>query len=70
VIAPGPVETDFNNAGIRNAPPERKNAMMSNTALGRIGQADDIGSVVAFLCSPEAKWITGQRIEISGGINL
>jgi NAD(P)-dependent dehydrogenase (short-subunit alcohol dehydrogenase family) len=70
VIAPGPIETDFNNAAIRNAPPERRNGMIANTALGRLGQADDIGSVVAFLCSEDAKWVTGQRIEISGGINL
>jgi NAD(P)-dependent dehydrogenase (short-subunit alcohol dehydrogenase family) len=70
VIAPGPVETDFNNAAIRNAPPERRNMMIGNTALGRLGQADDIGSVIAFLCSEDAKWITGQRIEVSGGINL
>jgi len=70
VLAPGPVETDFNNASIRNAPPERRNMMIGNTALGRLGQADDIGSVVAFLCSDDAKWITGQKIEISGGINL
>jgi NAD(P)-dependent dehydrogenase (short-subunit alcohol dehydrogenase family) len=35
-----------------------------------VGAADDIGSVVAFLCSPEAKWINGQRIEVSGGINV
>ena len=70
VVAPGPVETDFNNAGIRNAPPERKNMLMSVTALGRIGQPDDIGGVIAFLCSGEAGWINGQRIEVSGGINL
>ena len=70
VVAPGPVETDFNNAAIRNAPAERRNMMMGMTALGRLGQPDDIGGVVVFLCSEEAKWITGQRIEVSGGINL
>ncbi|MEP7265642.1 MAG: SDR family oxidoreductase [Bacteroidota bacterium] len=70
VIAPGPVETDFNNAVIRNAPPERRSMMMAQTALGRFGQADDIGSVVVFICSDDAKWITGQRLEVSGGINL
>nr|HNH61608.1 SDR family oxidoreductase [Cyclobacteriaceae bacterium] len=68
--APGPVETDFNNAAVRNAPPERKNMLAANTALGRIGQPDDIGGVIAFLCSEEAGWINGQRIEASGGINL
>ncbi len=70
VVAPGPVETDFNNAVIRNAPPERRAGMIAGTALGRLGTADDIGPVIAFLCTEGAEWINGQRIEISGGINL
>ena len=69
VLAPGPIETDFNNAGFRNSP-ERKAMMASLTALGRIGQAEDIGGIVAFLCSEDSGWISGQRIEASGGINL
>jgi len=69
VVAPGPIETDFNNAAIRNNP-DRKSFLASLTPLGRVGMADDIGSVVAFLCSKEAKWINGQRIEVSGGINV
>ena len=40
------------------------------TALGRAGLPEDIGGVVAFLCSPEARWVNGQRIEVSGGMNL
>ncbi|MBU6342234.1 MAG: SDR family oxidoreductase [Bacteroidetes bacterium] len=69
VLAPGPIETDFNNAAIRNNP-QGKAFMAGNTALGRVGDATDIGGIVAFLCSPDAKWINGQRIEASGGINL
>lgn len=69
VVAPGPIETDFNNAAIRNNP-ERKKMMAAQTALGRTGVADDIGGVVAFLCTEDAGWINGQRIEASGGINL
>jgi NAD(P)-dependent dehydrogenase (short-subunit alcohol dehydrogenase family) len=69
VVAPGPIETDFNNAAIRNNP-DRKAVMASLTALKRIGQAEDIGGIIAFLCSEDAGWITGQRIEASGGINL
>jgi NAD(P)-dependent dehydrogenase (short-subunit alcohol dehydrogenase family) len=69
VVAPGPIETDFNNAGIRNNP-QMKAHLSTLSPLGRVGAADDIGSVVAFLCSDEAKWINGQRIEVSGGINL
>ena len=69
VLAPGPIETDFNNAAIRSNP-ERKKMMAAQTALGRVGQAEDIGGIVAFLCSDAAAWITGTRIEASGGINL
>ncbi len=69
VIAPGPIETDFNNASIRNNP-QMKAGLSSMSPLGRVGNANDIGSVVAFLCSDEARWINGQRIEVSGGINV
>ena len=69
ILAPGAIETDFNNAAIRNNP-QIKAMLAGNTALGRVGQADDIGGVVAMLCSDDAKWINGQRIEASGGINL
>ncbi|MEI7484769.1 MAG: SDR family oxidoreductase [Ignavibacteriota bacterium] len=68
VVAPGAIETDFNNAGIRNNPIFKEH-LASMTPLGRVGKADDIGGVVAFLCSEDAKWINGQRIEVSGGIN-
>ena len=68
IVAPGPVETDFNNAAIRNNPQFK--AMLGNMSpLGRVGAADDLGGVIAFLCSEDAKWINGQRIEVSGGIN-
>jgi NAD(P)-dependent dehydrogenase (short-subunit alcohol dehydrogenase family) len=69
VVAPGPIETDFNNAAIRNNP-ERKNMLVAQTVLGRVGQASDIGGVVALLCTDDAGWITAQRIEASGGISL
>jgi NAD(P)-dependent dehydrogenase (short-subunit alcohol dehydrogenase family) len=69
VVAPGAIETDFNGALIRNNP-QTQAFITAQTALGRVGRADDIGSVVAFLCSDEAKWVNGQRIEVSGGINL
>jgi NAD(P)-dependent dehydrogenase (short-subunit alcohol dehydrogenase family) len=68
VVAPGPIETDFNSAAIRNNP-NLKGMLSSLTPLGRVGRAEDIGGVVAFLCSEEARWINGQRIEVSGGIN-
>jgi NAD(P)-dependent dehydrogenase (short-subunit alcohol dehydrogenase family) len=69
VVAPGPVETDFNNAAIRSNP-NIKAHLTAVTPLGRVGEPDDIGKVIAFLCSPDSHWINGQRIEVSGGINL
>ena len=69
VVAPGPVETDFNSAVIRSNP-QMKERLSSLSPLGRVGNANDIGGVVAFLCTEEAGWINGQRIEVSGGINI
>jgi NAD(P)-dependent dehydrogenase (short-subunit alcohol dehydrogenase family) len=69
IVAPGPIETDFNNAAIRNNP-QMKERLAGLSPLNRVGSAEDIGSVVAFLCTEEAKWINGQRIEVSGGINV
>ncbi len=69
VLAPGGIETDFNNAFIRNNA-QVKGFIASQTALGRIGEANDIGAIIAFLCSSDSYWINGQRIEASGGINL
>lgn len=69
VLAPGPIETDFNGAAIRNNP-QMKGFLSNSTALGRVGEANDIGGVIAFLCSKDGYWINGQRIEVSGGISL
>jgi len=69
VVAPGAIETDFGGGVVRDNDDMNK-AIASQTALGRVGLPDDIGGVVAFLCSNDAKWINGQRIEVSGGINL
>lgn len=65
-IAPGAIETDFDGGTVRDN--QEANKRIANfTALGRVGQPDDIGSVVAFLCTDDAYWINGQRIEVSGG---
>jgi NAD(P)-dependent dehydrogenase (short-subunit alcohol dehydrogenase family) len=69
VIAPGAIETDFGGGAVRDN--ENLNKMIAGlTALGRVGLPDDIGGVVAFLCTEDAKWINAQRIELSGGIFL
>ncbi|MBK6347296.1 MAG: SDR family oxidoreductase [Bacteroidales bacterium] len=65
-VAPGAIETDFAGGFVRDSK-EINNYIAGGTALGRVGLPDDIGSVVAFLCSNDAKWVNAQRIEVSGG---
>ncbi|GAB3926193.1 SDR family NAD(P)-dependent oxidoreductase [Mucilaginibacter myungsuensis] len=69
IVAPGAIETDFGGGVVRDNEHINKH-IAGITALGRVGLPDDIGGVVAFLCTDEARWINGQRIEVSGGINL
>jgi NAD(P)-dependent dehydrogenase (short-subunit alcohol dehydrogenase family) len=69
VVAPGAIETDFSGGMVRDN--EHINKQIADlTALGRVGLPDDIGGVVAFLCTEEARWVNAQRIEVSGGMNL
>jgi NAD(P)-dependent dehydrogenase (short-subunit alcohol dehydrogenase family) len=69
VVAPGAIMTDFGNGRLRNDP-ELQKIISAITSLGRPGVAEDIGGVVAFLCTEDARWVNGQRIEVSGGMNL
>lgn len=69
VVAPGAVMTDFGNAHLREDE-QLQQYISSVTALGRPGVAEDLGGVVAFLCSEDARWVNGQRIEVSGGMAL
>ena len=68
-VAPGAVATDFGGGRLRGSEEMQKH-VAGVTALGRYGVPDDIGGVVAFLCTDAARWINGQRIEVSGGMNL
>jgi NAD(P)-dependent dehydrogenase (short-subunit alcohol dehydrogenase family) len=65
-IAPGAIETDFNGGAVRDNP-HVNSFIAAQTALGRVGIADDIGGAIASLLSPENRWVNGQRIEVSGG---
>ena len=69
VVAPGAIATDFGN-GENKTNEKKRSFVTSATALGRVGEPDDIGGIIAFLCTEDAKWINGQRIEASGGIML
>jgi len=68
-VAPGAIETDFGGGVVRDNP-EFNKAIAAQTALGRVGVPDDIGPMVAALLGEDNRWITAQRIEVSGGMNL
>jgi NAD(P)-dependent dehydrogenase (short-subunit alcohol dehydrogenase family) len=68
-VAPGAIATDFGGGAVRDNPDINAH-IASVISLGRVGQADDIGGVVASLCTPEMGWVNGQRIEASGGMML
>ena len=65
-VAPGAIETDFLGGAVRDTP-EFNKSLTDITALGRVGQPDDIGPMIASLLSADNRWINAQRIEVSGG---
>ena len=65
VISPGTTDTELFTVGKTAEQIQRFTQM---TALGRLGKVEDIADVTAFLCSEQARWITGQNIRVNGGI--
>ncbi|MEG4407770.1 MULTISPECIES: SDR family oxidoreductase [unclassified Microcoleus] len=65
VISPGPTDTELFTVGKTAEQIQRFTQM---AALGRLGKVEDIADVTAFLCSEQARWITGQNIRVNGGI--
>jgi NAD(P)-dependent dehydrogenase (short-subunit alcohol dehydrogenase family) len=68
-VAPGAIETDFAGGVVRDNAHVNKH-IADKVALGRVGLPEDIGGVVAFLCTEPARWINAQRLEVSGGQSL
>jgi len=68
-VAPGAIATDFSGGAVRDNP-EYNKAVASATALGRVGQPDDIGPMIASLLGEENRWVNAQRVEVSGGMSL
>jgi 3-oxoacyl-[acyl-carrier protein] reductase len=66
-VAPGVVETDMSNFTKTDA---GSDLVLGMQAFKRLAQPDDIGGVVAFLASDEARWITGDTIHVDGGSKL
>jgi NAD(P)-dependent dehydrogenase (short-subunit alcohol dehydrogenase family) len=68
-VAPGAIATDFSGGMVRDNPEVNKR-LSEMTALGRVGEPDDIGPMIASLLSDDNRWVNGQRIEVSGGMFL
>jgi len=66
-VAPGAIETDFGGGAVRDNK-QVNDFVASVTAMGRPGLPDDIGPAIASLLADDNRWITAQRIEISGGM--
>lgn len=69
VVAPGPIATDFSGGMVRDNPQVQK-ALSEHTALGRVGQPEDVGTVIAGLLSDAFGFVNAQRIEVAGGIHI
>jgi NAD(P)-dependent dehydrogenase (short-subunit alcohol dehydrogenase family) len=69
VVAPGAIATDFSGGMVRDNPALNKH-IADLTALGRVGQPDDIGPMIASLLSEDNRWVNAQRIEVSGGMSI
>jgi len=65
-VAPGFIETDMTRA----LSEELAQRMLENIPLGRLGRPEDVAHAVAFLCSPQAGYITGTTIHVNGGMHM
>ena len=68
-IAPGPTRTRFADDAFERFP-EVIPPLVERTALGRLGDGDDVAKVIATLVSDDCGWITGENVEVSGGFDL
>jgi 2-hydroxycyclohexanecarboxyl-CoA dehydrogenase len=72
-VAPGPVETPLLNSAaetLGDIGARLKQGMIDATAMGRIGESEEVASVIAFLASDDASYVTGQTLNVSGGLSM
>lgn len=67
-VAPGGIATDFNGSAMKE--PGMQKLAVEQTPLGRLGETRDVADTVAFLASDDARFVTGQRLELTGGFRL
>ena len=68
-VAPGAIATDFSGGMVRDNP-EVNRQVANATALGRVGEPEDVGPMIAALLSGDNRWINAQRIEVAGGMAI
>ncbi len=67
-VAPGLVDTAMLRAATARMGEEAVKGMVARTPLGRLGTTSNVADVVAFLASPDARWVTGQVLDTTGGL--
>jgi 3-oxoacyl-[acyl-carrier protein] reductase len=65
-VLPGPTSP----GGFDDAPPELRDRAAAASPFGRIGTAAEVAAVVAFLCSEDARWISGQHLLVNGAASI
>jgi 3-oxoacyl-[acyl-carrier protein] reductase len=65
-VAPGFIDTDMT----RSLPDEHRKALLANIPLGRLGASEEIAHAVAFLCSEQAGYVTGETLHVNGGMHM
>lgn len=65
-VAPGFIDTDMASS----VDPSRREALKERISLGKIGTAEEVAKVVSFLCSDDSSYITGQIIQVDGGMSI
>ncbi len=68
-IAPGWIETSMSHQALDNDP-DRKQRILARTPMGRLGTPEDIGWAAVYLCSSQAKFVTGQQLVVDGGVSI
>jgi len=72
-VAPGPIETPLLNSApvqLGELGERLKRGMVNATALGRAGEPEEVAAAIAFLASDEASYVTGQTLNVSGGLSM
>ena len=66
-VLPGPIETTMLGQLFDGNPDDFEDMFVQRTPMGRIGQAQEVADVVAFLAGNDARWVTGQNLRVDGG---